>query len=247
MTKGPVGKSKTSLKEQPSEPSREELSEFAYLPSEFEDNRIDPDKPYCSGNYKYMKGLLMQRVGPNRYVHSISVAKTARKIARIYGYDDRQARMAGLLHDWDKALSPSRLADRVSDCQIAVEEGAVERMPWILHGPTAAAVLSRQFPWLGEDVCRAIERHTVGALGMTPLDMIIFVADKIEPTHDVAAYKRLYKALGQMSLEELFFAVLKEGMAYLVRADRPISHGSLDVWNWYSEAFRSREIKENDK
>ena len=115
MTKGPVGKSKTSLKEQPSEPSREELSEFAYLPSEFEDNRIDPDKPYCSGNYKYMKGLLMQRVGPNRYVHSISVAKTARKIARIYGYDDRQARMAGLLHEGAEPFAFGGSRERLSN------------------------------------------------------------------------------------------------------------------------------------
>ena len=44
---------------------------------------------------------------------------------------------------------------------------------------------------------------------MAPLDMIVFVADKIEPTHDVAEYKRLYKQIGTMSLEELFYAVLK--------------------------------------
>ena len=66
--------------------------------------------------------------------------------------------------------------------------------------------------------------------------MIVFVADKIEPTHDVAEYKRLYKQIGIMSLEELFYAVLKEGMFYLVRAGKPISYDSVTVWNWYNGA-----------
>jgi HD superfamily phosphohydrolase YqeK len=71
---------------------------------------------------------------------------------------------------------------------------------------------------------------------MAPLDMIVFVADKIEPTHDVAEYKRLYKQIGTMSLEELFYAVLKEGMSYLVRAGKPISYDSVTVWNCYNGA-----------
>lgn len=93
---------------QVAEPTREELSEFAYLPTGAEG--FDTEKPFGSQSYKHMKGLLMQRVNPSRYVHSISVAKTARKLARAYGYDGHVARMAGLLHDWDKALLPTQLS-----------------------------------------------------------------------------------------------------------------------------------------
>ena len=178
----------------------------------------------------------MQRVNPSRYVHSISVAKTARKLARTYGYDGHVARMAGLLHDWDKVLLPEKLQQRISDFDLAIDEETVRNMPWVLHGPTAAAVLRRDFPCFGEEVFQAIERHTVGAPNMAPLDMIVFVADKIEPTHDVAEYKRLYKQMGSLSLEEMFYAVLKEGMGYLVRAGKPISYDSVTVWNWYNGA-----------
>ena len=178
----------------------------------------------------------MQRVNPSRYVHSISVAKTARKLARVYGYDGHIARMAGLLHDWDKALLPAQLQQRISDFDLKVSPDVINGMPWVLHGPTAAAVLRRDFPCFGEEVFQAIERHTVGAPDMAPLDMIVFAADKIEPTHDVAEYKRLYKQIGTMSLEELFYAVLKEGMSYLVRAGKPISYDSVTVWNCYNGA-----------
>ena len=99
-------------KAQVAEPTREELSEFAYQPTGAEG--FDGEKPFSSQSYKHMKGLLMQRVNPSRYVHSISVAKTARKLARAYGYDGHIARMAGLLHDWDKALLPAQLQQRIA-------------------------------------------------------------------------------------------------------------------------------------
>lgn len=225
---------KGKKKAQTAEPTKQELSEFAYKPTVAQG--LDTEKPFGSQSYKCMKGLLMQRVNPSRYVHSISVAKTARKLARTYGYDGHVAGMAGLLHDWDKALLPEKLQQRISDFDLAIDEETVRNMPWVLHGPTAAAVLRRDFPCFGEEVFQAIERHTVGAPNMAPLDMIVFVADKIEPTHDVAEYKRLYKQMGSLSLEEMFYAVLKEGMGYLVRAGKPISYDSVTVWNWYNGA-----------
>ena len=223
------------------EPTPEELSEFAYLPTEV--TGLNESKPFGSTSYKYMKGLLMQRVSPARYVHSLSVAKTARKIARAYGYDPHVARMAGLLHDWDKALKPDRLADRVAHYNIDVDEELVKTMPWVLHGMTAAAVLAEEAPQFGEEVYSAIARHTVGAPDMKPMDMIVFVADKVEPTHDVSVYKQLYKQIGDITLEDLFFEVLKESMAYLVSSDKPISRESVEVWNWYSRVRKQKEKK----
>ena len=105
-------------KAQVAEPTREELSEFAYQPTGAEG--FDEEKPFSSQSYKHMKGLLMQRVDPSRYVRGISVAKTARKLARAYGYDGHIARMAGLLHDWDKALPPAQLQQRIADFDLKV-------------------------------------------------------------------------------------------------------------------------------
>lgn len=208
------------------------LSKFAYQKTDLSENPA-PEKPFGSDNYKRMKKLLMKRVKPNRYVHSLSVAKTARKIARAYELDDRVARMAGLLHDWDKNLMPEHLARRVKDYQLPFDSNVVKNMPWILHGPTAAAVLADQFPELGSEVCQAIARHTVGAVDMTDLDMIVFVADKLEPTHDVEEYKLIAQNIGAVPLEDLFFQVLREGIAYLIREGRPLCPQTVTVWNAY--------------
>lgn len=223
-------------KRQQPEQSRDALSKLAVLPTGRDG--FDAEDPFSRANYKHMKGLLMHRVNASRYLHSISVAKTARKLARAYGYDEDVARMTGLLHDWDKALQPTELSQRIATFNLNVPEGALETMPWILHGPTAAAVLKSEFPEFGQEVFQAIDRHTVGAPDMQVLDMIVFVADKIEPTHEVPVYQRLYKQIGRISLEEMFCAVLKAGLDHLVQANKPISFETVQAWNAYAAFMR---------
>ncbi|MGN0302428.1 MAG: nicotinate-nucleotide adenylyltransferase, partial [Anaerotardibacter sp.] len=83
-----------------------ELSEFAYQKTDISDISFSSN-PFSKENYEQMKALLKQRVKPSRFEHSVMVAKTAKKIAKAYGLDEDQAKMAGLLHDWDKALPPA--------------------------------------------------------------------------------------------------------------------------------------------
>ena len=142
------------------------------------------------------------------------VAETAEKMAQAYDVDPRVARMAGLLHDWDKALSPKRLRDRIATYGLDIDGPTQINMPQLLHGPTAAAVLADEFPEFGEEVFQAIERHTVGSIRMSALDMIVFCADKLEPGNDVQVYRDLYDKIGKMSLEDLFCAVEREGFMY---------------------------------
>lgn len=218
---------------------KQTLSEFAYKKTEFDESEVF-EKPFGNRNYKRMKHLLMKRVSPSRYVHSLSVAKTARSLAKTYGYDDRVARMAGLLHDWDKGLLPEHLKKRIADYHIDIPEETADAMPWILHGLTAAEVLADQFPEFGTEVFDAIRYHTVAVPEMSDLAMIVFVADKVEPTHEVSEYKQLAKQVGKISLEELFFEVQKAGLVYLINANKPITDNTIKAWNYYSERQRSR-------
>ena len=44
---------------------------------------------------------LKDRVSEKRLAHIEGVAKCAVMLAQVYGIDERKARLAGLLHDWD--------------------------------------------------------------------------------------------------------------------------------------------------
>ena len=46
-----------------------------------------------------MKQELEKRLKPSRFRHSLGVAETAVKLAKRFGADEEQARVAGLLHD----------------------------------------------------------------------------------------------------------------------------------------------------
>ncbi len=219
-------------------PDSQTLSDFAYRKTDLTDFRRFED-PFSKGNYKQMKKLLEARVNPRRFAHSVGVSKIARKLAREYGCDSKVARMAGLLHDWDKALSPERLRDRVRDYDIAIDAEVLDEMPWLLHGPTAAAVLADQFPELGEEVFHSIARHTVAAIDMSDLDMIVFVADKLESARKVEAYARIARLVGRESLQTIFGEVQEAGLLYLIESGRPLNYDSIKAWNHYLD-IRSR-------
>lgn len=209
-----------------------ELSEFAYQKTDMADVKSFED-PFCKESYEQMRSLLKKRVKSSRYEHSVSVAKTAKKLAEAYGYDANVARMAGLLHDWDKALSNERLENRIVDYGIPVDQQTIKTSPQVLHGMTAACVLREQFPQFGEEVFQSIYRHTVAAKDMSDLDMIVFCADKLEPLHHVEVYEELAKRIGKMPLKEIFFETYKAGIVHLLNTNRPLGAESVEVWNSY--------------
>lgn len=168
-----------------------------------------------------------------RFRHCLGVADTACRLARRYGADERKARLAGLLHDWDKGYDDEGIRARARELGLEVDPFVMERMPQLLHGPTAAAALGRAFPQLPVDVLRAIERHTAGAAGMTDLDMVVYIADVIEPGRDFPGVAALRKLVGKGTLEELFVEVSGHVLANLVERRRFVHPGTLEVWNYY--------------
>jgi predicted HD superfamily hydrolase involved in NAD metabolism len=192
------------------------------------------DSVFSEERYRMMKCLLKERVGRKRYKHSKGVAKTAARLARIYGYDPAQARMAGILHDWDKALTFDEVRERVRAFRLDIDPVVVSDMPWLLHGPTAAAALQRLYPEFGGDVFQAIARHTSGAVDMAPLDCIIYIADIIEPHRtygNMQGIEELQAAVGEVPLEELYFKAFKYTFQFLVDKDRQLFPETVAIWN----------------
>lgn len=191
--------------------------------------------PFGKENYRRMKALLKERVSPRRFEHSKGVAKTARKLARVYGYPDpEQARMAGLVHDWDKRYVGPEATRRAEELGVDAPAAVLRDMPWLLHGPTGAEALRREFPELGEAVFQAVARHTSGAVGMTDLDMIVFVADLIEPNRAFQDVEAVRAAVGTDTLEELYFRAFKTIFEFLVAHGRLLHPDMVEIWNHYA-------------
>lgn len=182
---------------------------------------------------------LEKRLRRTRFHHVKGVSSMAATLAETYGADVRKARLAGLLHDWDKEYNDEEIQAHARDLGVDVDPYVLETMPRLLHGPTAAAELGRAYPALPADVLQAIARHTAAAIGMSDLDMIIYIADAIEPSRDFEGLYELRSAIGEVSLEELFVMTFNHILLTLVERRRRLHPATVEVWNHY--VARSRD------
>lgn len=168
---------------------------------------------------------------PKRLAHSLSVGRTAEALARHYGVDPYEARVAGILHDWEKAVPDAELVGPAADEGIDFGVDPELVLP-LVHGVLAAKTLPRRYPWLSPAVLQAISRHTTGAEAMSPLDMVLFVADGIEPLRgSKGPLERQRAMVGQVGLEELYRQSFCDGVAYVAQTRRYLYPPTIDIYN----------------
>lgn len=170
-------------------------------------------------------------VKPSRFKHSLSVGYTAERMALVYDVDPYEARVAGMLHDWSKALP---LETQLSEAKrVGLDFGVdLELVKPLLHGSIAARVLPEIYPELSSAQLQAIDRHTLGDAHMSPLDMIIFVADGIEPLRKKnAVLDAQRKMVSNVSLDDLYWQSFCDGVVYVIETRRYLYPGTLAIYN----------------
>ena len=70
---------------------------------------------------------------------------------------------------------------------------------------TAAVALGHAFPELPPKVLAAVERHTLGAVDMSDLDMIVYIADALEPGRKGKMVQKLREKVGELELRADLF------------------------------------------
>ena len=189
--------------------------------------------PLSKEFYKARKAELKTRVSSKRFKHIMGVADTCEQLAEQYGVDPKKARLAGLLHDWDKGMNDEEARQRAIDLGMEdeIDPYILEVMPNVLHGITAAKALGREYPAIPRDVLQAIDRHTTAADDMTPLDMVLYIADAIEPGRMFGRIDELRSLVGEVSLEELYFHTYEYWVFLLLERRKPLHPDTIRIWN----------------
>ncbi len=179
---------------------------------------------------------LEARVKAKRFEHSCNVSKTCVKLAKEYGCNKAKARLAGILHDWDKGLDLEGIRQRLRDFDLEehIDPFVFEHMPRVLHGTTAAYALANKFPEISGDVLQAIDRHTTAAEKMSDLDMILYIADAIEPGRSFECLPSLRKMVGKATLEKLYFSVYEQWVRLLFDRGKAFHPDTITIWNYYN-------------
>jgi predicted HD superfamily hydrolase involved in NAD metabolism len=167
------------------------------------------------------RALLLSRLSSDPLAHSERVATSAVALARRFGVDEADAELAGLLHDYAREETEERLLALSEELQVPVTTFEREH-PSLLHARVGAALVRRDLPGTGESVLSAIEVHTVGALPMSSLDEIVYLADMVESGRDFAGVDELRSACRTLPLPECFRLGYGRSVRYVLEQGRPL-------------------------
>jgi predicted HD superfamily hydrolase involved in NAD metabolism len=181
------------------------------------------------------------RLSDERYAHTLRVAETAERLARLHGLDPKKARLATLLHDAAREAGKDELLRVAGEEGLAV--GDLEReQPVLLHGPVAAELARRELGVEDEEVLEAIRVHTTGEPGISPIALALYVADKIEPDRDQPGVEDL-RGLALKDLHKAATAALEGAISYNERRGHLTHPKSLQALKWLESSGHERPGK----
>lgn len=159
----------------------------------------------CNCSIEALRTSLECSLKPSRYVHTLGVAETAKRLAPRYGVDPMRAEIAALLHDCAKHLSPEEMQKLVQENIPDVDEREMQNES-VLHAPAGAAYASKIFGVRDKAILSAIRKHTLGDKHMSAMDALIYTADFIEPNR--SQFEGLDEAR-QLAEKDIFAAMCR--------------------------------------
>ena len=176
---------------------------------------------------------------PKRFEHTLGVAYTAANFAFVYGYDDKKALVAGLLHDSAKCLTHQK---RLSICKKnGIEISEVElQNPVLLHAKVGAYYAKEKFGVKDEEILDAIRYHTTGRPDMGLLEKIIYVADFIEPHRKKLPRLSEIRKMAYDDLDMAIYMILENSLSYLEMGNAKIDKKTQETFEFYKDIIEKR-------
>lgn len=149
------------------------------------------------------RSYLSQHLTSARLQHSLGVMQVMDALAPIYGIDPTAARLAGLVHDAAKELTPAQMIEIARVMHFPLNDPG-DSDPLYLHGPCSAHIASHEMGINDPLILEAISRHSY--VGDGPVQSPVFCwclrfADMLEPGrdwHDVRSNLQPLIFAGQM-------------------------------------------------
>lgn len=185
---------------------------------------------------KLMKHL-KRRLPKRRYRHSLGVSYTAAVLAWAHGVDQEKAMLAGLLHDYAKAMSNE---EQIAYCKKHhIELTKYERRhPQVIHGKVGALMIMRRYGIKDEQVLNAIIHHTLGREGMTTLEKIVFIADYIEPERDPLPEIDAIRRIALVNLDLAMVRILESIHRHIEEMGEEIDQTARAVLAFYRKEYQ---------
>ena len=176
-----------------------------------------------------LEPIVLSLLNPNRVAHVLGCRNTAVALAKRWGADETDAARAGILHDITKAIDgPLQLT--LCEAYGKILDDFSRKYPKTLHALTGSLVAERIF---GENkaVVDAIAYHTTGKADMNLLEMIIYVADYMEPNRDFPGVETL-RQLAFSDIQAALRLGLEMTLEHLKEQGSEVSPASREALAW---------------
>ena len=173
---------------------------------------------YIEDNELYYIKVIKPMIKESRYIHSLSVAHVAYKLAKRHNLDFSKAYIAGILHDIAKGIDKDdSLALMKKYYPEYLDIGA-----YAYHQFLGEMVAKDTFGVYDQEILDAIKYHTTGRKEMGWLEKLIYVSDKIEPNRGYDSTD-LYQAM-EKDFSGGFITVLEANKEYLINHNKMVDN-----------------------
>lgn len=183
-------------------------------------------------SYDDLRKFLKKTQSPARYEHGVRVGDLAAQLGKIHGWNKERARLAGLLHDCAKEWSPKKMFSFVRKNKLKVPDlpFVLKNAPNMMHAYVGSEWAAQKGWILNKSDLRAIRSHTLGEVGMSVEQKILFVADFAEPGRPYKS-ARIARKIAKLDLEEALRIAMAHKMRWQLRKSKPVHPFWLKVWN----------------
>ena len=174
-----------------------------------------------------------------RFRHTINVVEAAEQLARTFGSDPNQARLAALLHDCAKNLTDEQQLNYAQQHQIKIDRVS-QNDPQLLHGPVGSVLVGDRYGVTDSAIQNAIYCHTTGCKYMSTLDKIIYLADYIEKDRSFPGVDAI-RQMAETDLDQATIMALTNSICHVAQMGALIHKRTIDARN--DLIIKTRNIK----
>lgn len=164
--------------------------------------------------YMAIMEYLKKNLNQSRLNHSINVSKEAVKLSNLYGYDEKKAELAGIVHDCAKDIKLENQKHYAKNCGFIVDD-LTYKIPELIHAPASVYVCKNIFGILDIEILTSIRYHTTGRENMSLIEKILFIADIIEPGRKFEKVEKI-RALAYANIDEALLFALDATIIYII-------------------------------
>jgi len=175
----------------------------------------------------YLKTNLMEK----RYIHTLGVADTAIKLAKLNGISEEKAEIAGLAHDVAKNLSKARIKEIIEENNIILSQ-LEENNSDLWHSIIGHLEAKDKLGIEEEEILDSIRWHTTGKEDMSVLAKIIYISDMIEPNRKFEGIEDIRKITFE-DLDKGVYLGLTHSIKFLLSKNLLIDENTIKARNYF--------------